>query len=254
MSPEHVLVEPHGDVVVLRLSRPPANAFCLELARDFCAAFEANAVKHAKALVVTGTGDFFSGGLDLKQVPSYSPEQQREFLGVLNGVIGRLYGFPAPVVAAVNGHAMAGAFVLMLTADYRVGPTGDARFGLTEARVGIPFPAAPMVVVHAELAPQDLRFIALYARGFGSEEARRRGVFDELQPPGAVLGRALAVARDMASMPADAYRRIKQQVRGAALARIEEIVAKGADPMLGGWVDASAPEASAQWLAGSKTR
>jgi enoyl-CoA hydratase len=112
MSHEHVVVEPQGDVVVLRLDRPPANAFCLELARNFRAAFETNAVKHAKALVVTGSGDFFSGGLDLKRVPSYSPEHQREFLGVLNGVIGQLYGFPAPVVAAVNGHAMAGAFVL----------------------------------------------------------------------------------------------------------------------------------------------
>jgi hypothetical protein len=69
-----------------------------------------------------------------------------------------------------------------------------------------------------------------------------------------LLGRALEVARDMASMPADGYLRIKQQVRGAALARIEEIVAKGTDPMLGGWVDAAAPEASAQWLARSKTR
>jgi len=254
MSPEHVLVEQHDDVVVLRLHRPPANAFCLELANDFWAAFETDAVKRAKALVVTGSGKFFSGGLDLKLVPAYSAEQQREFLGVLNRVIGRLYGSPVPVVAAVNGHAMAGAFVLVLTADYRVGATDSSQFGLTEARVGIPFPAAPMVVVHAELAPQDLRYIVLHARGFGAEEALRRGVLDELQPPSALLGRALEVARDMASMPADGYLRIKQQVRGAALARIEEIVTKGADPMLGGWVDAAAPEASAQWLARSKTR
>lgn len=254
MSSKHVLIEPCDGAVVLRLSRPPANAFCLELARDFCAALEDAAVQRAKALVLTGSGDFFSGGLDLKRVPHYSPEEQREFLGVLNRVIGRLYGFPAPVVAAVNGHAIAGAFVLVLTADYRVGPTGTARFGLTEARVGIPFPAAPMVVVRAELAPPDLRHIVLGASAFDSEQAKRRGVFDELQPPAAVLGRALEVARDMASMPAEAYRRIKQQVRGAALARIEEIVSNAADPMLAGWVDAAAPEASADWLARSKTR
>lgn len=52
MSHEHVRVEPHGDVVVLRLDRPPANAFCIELTRDFCAALDSDAVKRAKALVV----------------------------------------------------------------------------------------------------------------------------------------------------------------------------------------------------------
>ena len=254
MSTAHVLVEPHGGVAVLRLHRPPANAFCLELARDCFSALASDAVKQAKALIVTGTGSFFSGGLDLRRVPTYTPEQQHEFLVVLNRVIGTLYGFPAPVVAAVNGHAMAGAFVLVLTADYRVGPTGSAQFGLTEARVGIPFPAAPMIVVHAELAPQDVRYAALHARSFGPEEALRRGVLDELQPPEAVLARALEVARDMASMPAEGYRRIKQQVRGAALARIEEVVARSADPMLEHWVDPRAPQASAEWLARSKRR
>ena len=65
MSPEHVLVEQHDEVVVLRLHRPPANAFCLELANDFAAAFETDAVKRAKALVLTGSGKFFSGGLEI---------------------------------------------------------------------------------------------------------------------------------------------------------------------------------------------
>ncbi len=237
-------IERQGPITVVRLDRPPANAFCLELANEFEAAIEAQALSEARALVVTGTGDFFSGGLDLEVVPSYSPQEQRDFLGVLNRVIGWLYARPIPVVAAVNGHAVAGAFVLALAADYRVGPIGNAQFGLTEARVGIPFPAVPMVVLQAELAPQDVRYSALYAHRFGPDEAQRRGVLDELQPAESVLERAVDVARDMASMPADGFRAIKHQVRQAAIDRIQEFVSKDADPMIEGWISPEAPEAA----------
>ncbi|MGI9591940.1 MAG: enoyl-CoA hydratase/isomerase family protein [Myxococcota bacterium] len=248
MSSDNLALEQHDAITVLRLDRPPANALCLELAREFETVWESPEVKDAAALVLTGTGRFFSGGLDLKSVPSYSTAEQRDFLHVLNRMVARLYACPVPLVGAINGHAVAGAFVLALTTDYRVGPTGNAQFGLTEARVGIPFPAAPMIVVRAECAPQDTRYTALLAQTFGSDEARRRGVLDELQPPDAVLERALEVARDMATMPADSYRRIKHQVRRTAIAEIEEVITSGADPMLEGWFDPGAREASAARL------
>jgi len=82
--------------------------------------------------VLTGTDRFFSGGLDLKAVPAYAPAQQRELLDVLNRMIGKLYACPVPLVGGVNGHAIAGGFILALTTDYRVGPQGDALFGLTD--------------------------------------------------------------------------------------------------------------------------
>ena len=251
MSFKHLVIEPHGTVTVMRLNRPPANALELEVAQEFETALDATMQDPPEAIVVTGTGSFFSGGLDLKAVPSYSPEQQRAFLTVLNRAAGKLYACPIPVVGGINGHAIAGGFVFALATDYRVGPTGAAQFGLTEARVGIPFPAAAMAIVQAELAPQDVRYTILYARRFGSEEARLRGVLDELQPPADVLERALEVARDMASTPVDGYQRIKRQVRQAAIARIEEINATGSDPMLGAWVSPDAPEASASVLEGS---
>jgi len=247
---ENLVIEPQGTVTVIRLNRPPANALELEVVGEFEAAFDATMRDPPRAIVVTGTGDFFSGGLDLRVVPSYSPEQQRAFLTALNRAAGKLYACPIPVVGGINGHAIAGGFVFALATDYRVGPTGTAQFGLTEARVGIPFPAAAMAIVQGELAPQDVRYATIYARRFGSEEARRRGVLDELQPPAAVLERALEVARDMATMPPDGYRRIKQQVRQAAIARIEEVNATGSDPMLEAWVSPDAPEAAASVLEG----
>jgi len=254
MPSDTLVLEQHDAITVVRLNRPPANALCLEMAREFEAVWQSQAVKDAAALVLTGAGRFFSGGLDLKSVPGYSASEQRDFLGVLNRMVARLYACPVPLVGAINGHAVAGGFVLALTTDYRVGPTGNAQFGLTEARVGIPFPATPLIVVRAECAPPDMRYSTLLARTFAPDEALRRGVLDELRPADAVLARALEVARDMATMPADGYRRIKHQLRRAAIAEIEEVIARGADPMLDGWFDAGARDAAATHLESSARR
>jgi len=113
-----------------------------------------------------------------------------------------------------------------------------------------------MVVLRAELPPQHLRSITLQARNFGPEEALAKGVLDELCSPEAVLDRALEIACDLAAIPADAYRRIKHQVRADAIARLEEIVATANDPMLEGWFTPEAATSSAAVLresAGRKT-
>jgi enoyl-CoA hydratase len=254
MSSDAISLERHGAITVVKVDRPPANAITLELGQEFEAVFDAAMQEEPEAIVLTGTGRFFSGGLDLKSVPTYSPSQQKAFLHVLNRMIGRLYTCPTPLVGAVNGHAIAGGLILALTADYRIGPTADSFFGLTEARVGIPFPAATMVVLEAELAPADLRYAILYAQIFGPREARQRGMLDELQPAGAVLERALEVAAELASTPADGYRRIKRQLRGAAIRRIEQLIATDADPLLEDWLSPEAREAAAAILSGSRDR
>src|SRR5256885_2021993 len=100
---------------VLSMQRAPANAidiaFLHGLARTF---HEIGHRDDIAAVVLTGTGKVFSAGLDLKQVPSYDRDQQNELLRLLNEVFHQLYGLPKPVVAAINGHAIAGGLVLAL--------------------------------------------------------------------------------------------------------------------------------------------
>jgi enoyl-CoA hydratase len=254
MSAPCIALESHDGVAVLRIDRPPANAISLETTRELEVAFAADTIAEARALVITGTGRFFSGGLDLKEVPGYSQAEQRELLGALNRLLAKLYAHPAPVVAAINGHAVAGGFILALAADYRIGPSNSGQFGLTEVRLGIPFPAVSLIILRAELAARDLRYGMLYARSFGPDEAQRRGALDELQPPEAVLGRGLEVARDLAGMPVGSYRRVKQQLRRAAIAEMDAVLTTGAEPMLDGWLAEGAHEAATATLGGPARR
>ncbi len=249
-----VTIERDQEVAIVRLNRPPANAIDLAMTRAVSTVLDDLMATSPAAIVLTGTDRCFSAGLDLKTVPRYTREQQQTLITLLNRMITRLYACPTPLVGAINGHAIAGGFILALTPDYRVGPQGDALFGLTEARVGIPFPAAPMIVLQAELAPAHVRLVTLQARTFGASDALARGVFDELRPPGEVLARACEVARDMATIPSDAFSRIKRQVRAEGIARLEELEAAGSDPMLEHWFGDEAAGAAAAVLGGIARR
>jgi len=255
MGSEMVRVEKDGTIVICRLDRPPANAVVIAFVERMAEVFDQILEKgDVGALVLTGTGPFFSGGLDLKAVPAYGPDEQRVLIEKVNAMVTRIYGFPRPVVAAVNGHAVAAGLILTLTADYRVGTKAPCQIGLTEARVGIPFPACPMEVLRAEVTPHVARVLALESRNIGGAAALEKGLLDELQPPDRVLPRALEVARDLAGIPPEAYRRIKRQLRGETLARMEAIVAERSDPMLDAWIVPGAAEASAAVLKGAAGR
>ncbi len=236
MSKQHVHIEQHDRVAVVRLDRPPANALDLSFTRDLEAALREVESGDAASLVLTGSGDFFSAGLDLEVVPGYSREHQRDMIVALGRLVGRLYGNPRPTVAAVNGHGVAAGTLLALACDYRIGPLGDYRFGLTGARGGIPYPIAAQAVIDYELDAATRRILLLGAALLSPDEAAARGILDELHPPERVLERAIEVARERAELPADTYAKIKGQLRAAALRRIREANDAGNDPLLVSWI------------------
>jgi enoyl-CoA hydratase len=237
----HVRIEERGDIAVVHIDRTPANALDLELLEDGRRALEELAGAEPGAVVMTGREGFFSAGVDLKLAPTLDRAGQRAMVEGINRLFAGWYSFPRPLVAAVNGHAIAGGLILALCADYRVGG-GDGKLGLTELRAGIGYPLAAMTVVRSELGPRAARLLVLQAELVPADEARELGALDEVVPPQRILPRALEVAGQLAALPRSAYGRIKHQLRAGAMRTLEDI---DRDPLLDAWIAPEAGEAAA---------
>jgi enoyl-CoA hydratase len=218
-------------VSLLAIDRPPANAMDVELLVELVAALESLAADPPPALVITGRPGFFSAGVDLKAAPTYGPDEQRQLVESINRMVLTGYGLPCPVVAAVTGHAIAGGLVLALCADVRVAATNGS-YGLTEVKVGVPYPQAAIGLVRAELAPPAARRLVFGNELVDGQEAIGLGLFDEALQPGDVLSRAREVAHGLVEMPSAVYARTKRDLRQLTLDELHK--AASDDPLLAG--------------------
>ena len=239
--PRHVTIEQRGDVALVRIDRPPANALDLSLLDEGHGVLADLGAAEPGAVVLTGRDGFFSAGVDLKLVPTLDAAAQRAMVGGINRLFAGWYSFERPVVCAVNGHAIAGGLILALCGDHRVCATGEAKLGLTELRAGIPYPAAALAIVRAELTPQAARRLALHADLVDPPRALELGLVDELAEPDEVLDRALELADELAALPHDAYAKVKRQVRGATISQLERV---DEDPLLDGWISTETQSAA----------
>ena len=229
-------------VTVLTADRPPANAMDIEFLGQLGDAVESLAADVPNGLVLAGREGVFSAGADLKAVPGYGPDEQRRMVEGINRMALSVYGLPCPVVCAITGHAIAGGFVLALCGDHRVA-SSEGRYGLTEVKVGVPYPQAAIGVVRAELTPSAARVLALGNRLVDAGECVRLGAFDEAVAPGTVLDRAVAVARELSDLPSGVYARTKEELRGATLASLRDAARR--DPLREAWLEASRGSQSA---------
>jgi enoyl-CoA hydratase/carnithine racemase len=167
-------------------------------------------------LLLTGAGDVFSAGLDLAEVANLDLERARGLLTALEAVVEALFTYPAPTVALVNGHAIAGGCILALCCDHRVA-TADpaARIGLNEVALGLALPPRTFRMVRARLSPAAAEQAILGAQLHDPASARALGLVDEI----AADPRAVAVARleALSQHPREAYARAKAGFRGGVL-------------------------------------
>lgn len=216
--------EDRGPVSILHLRYGKANAIDREL---FTALErELDGLEGTGALVLTGAGSMFSAGVDLFRVRDGGGDYAAALVAELHAALLRLYGFPRPVVAAINGHAIAGGCILAATCDRRILAAGKAKLGVSELKVGVPFPVAPLEILRGLLAPHVFSDLVLTARLVDGDEALRLGLVDEVVPADTLLERAVAVAAEMAAIPAPAFGMVKRAVRAPVLERIEALAAE----------------------------
>jgi enoyl-CoA hydratase len=127
-----------------------------------------------------------------------------------------IFLFPKPVVAAINGHAIAGGCVLACCADYRVLAKGAGRMGVTELLVGVPFPPFAFEVLRATTSPMHFPKFTASGETFDTEGALANGFADEAVNADRLLPRALEKAEQLAAIRAEAFAVNKLHVRAPA--------------------------------------
>lgn len=204
-----------GEVVVLRLAHGKVNALDLELLRALVQTLDELA-EQGVPLVLTGRGTTFSAGVDLRRLVTEPGAYVPAFLGALSTAFRTLFGYPGPVVAAVNGHAIAGGLVLSAACDHRVAADRSARFGLSELAVGVPFPTSAIEIMRHTVGTAGAQRLALSAELLDTPAALAAGLLDEVVADDMLLDTAVARAASRAARGLDAYRLTKRQLRRPA--------------------------------------
>lgn len=209
-----------GGVRLLTLTRPPANALDESLLMALGEALNAaQADPGVRAVVLTGDGRFFSGGFDLA-APRRDAAAARQMRILYRALHAELLGFPKPTLAMVNGHAIAGGFVLALACDYRLGIEGDYRVGLNEVAVGAGFPRTAVEIVRLRLPHARASELMLGAALYPASQAVRLGLVDELVAADGFQATVLRRAARLGAFPRAAYVDAKLALAADALERI----------------------------------
>ena len=195
-------------IVTLRLAHGKASALDVELRNALTN--ELRDASSARAVIITGTGSIFSAGVDLFRMTNEGAAYVDRFVPTLRDVLTTLFEFPRPIVAAVNGHAIAGGCLIAAACDVRLMCGG--KIGVPELLVGVPFPAIAIQILQYA-AGRDAIQLAYSAATFTPEEARAKGLIDEVVAPDQLMTRAEAEATRLASIPSESFRLTKLQLR-----------------------------------------
>jgi enoyl-CoA hydratase/carnithine racemase len=190
-----------GDVIELKMARPPVNALNGALLTDLLEALRTAASGPARAIVLSGRPGLFSAGLDIPELLAKDPAAMMAFWRLFFDVQRQLAGSPVPIVAAITGHSPAGGAVLAMYCDYRVMAQGKYGIGLNEVAVGLY--AGPVIhaVLRRVVGPRRAELLLSTGRLMSPDEALAFGFVDELAPEPDVVARAFEWAQQTARLP-----------------------------------------------------
>lgn len=210
-------IELDSDLATLTFNRPEKrNAISHEMIEELFAAFDELESGRARVVILTGSGQSFCAGMDLRALQELANDMKQHKAskgGTLKGglpcpsdanladsrrlakLFRRIYDFPKPLIAAVNGPAIAGGSGIATLCDFTLAAP-DAKFGYTEVRVGF-IPALVSVFLVRQIGEKRARDLLLSGRILGAEEAHRLGLVNELVPQDKLLERARALAAEL---------------------------------------------------------
>jgi methylglutaconyl-CoA hydratase len=214
-----LLLECRDAIATITLNRPDKrNAVTSAMIADLQSVLDAIEKNHAtRVVILTGAGKAFCAGMDLEMlaaIAKQSPTENQEDSRRIAKMLRRIWSFPRPLIAAVNGAAYAGGCGIATLCDFTLA-VPEAKFGYTEVKIGF-LPAIVSVFLTRQIGEKRSRDLLLTGRIIDAREAKEFGMVTEVVPAEHLLDRAHELANDLISASPSSLARAKQLLTSAA--------------------------------------
>jgi methylglutaconyl-CoA hydratase len=216
-----------GELATITLNRPEKrNAISPETIGDILGVLDEAERSPARAVILTGAGNAFCAGMDLEALRNLATQTQEQHVADaerMGKMFYRVYSFPKPLIAAVNGPAIAGGTGIATLADFTLA-VPEAKFGYTEARIGF-LPAVVSVFLLRQVGEKVARELLLTGKIFDATEAHRLGLVTEIVPADKLMNAARELGRTLAAMSPTSLTATKRLILGWSEAEIQRDLA-----------------------------
>ncbi len=223
MNFDTIKLTTEGRAAILTLNRPDKrNAISPQMIEELLAAFDEIEAGHARAVILTGAGKAFCAGMDLealRESADASHGQHVEDSRRTARLFRRIWGFPKPTIAAVNGAAIAGGSGLATLCDFTLAAP-EAKFGYTEVNIGF-IPAFVSVFLTRQIGEKRARDLLLSARIFDAAEAHQMGLVSMVIAKECLLGRAREIASAIVAASPSSIAHTKRLLTASEVAAVD---------------------------------
>src|ERR1700682_5393561 len=218
-----LLVETAGPITRITLNRAEKrNAISSGMIAELQSALDAIEKTKSRVVIVTGAGKAFCAGMDLEMLGSIaqqSPAENQEDSRRIAKMFRRIWSFPKPMIAAVNGAALAGGCGIATLCDFTIA-VPEAKFGYTEVRIGF-LPAIVSVFLIRQIGEKRARDLLLTGRMVEAAEAKEMGLVTEIVAPEKLMERAHELAEVLIAASPSSLTRAKRLLTSSAAAGID---------------------------------
>lgn len=225
----------HGEILEIRLDRPPVNALNHGLVKELRGAVEQAPAKGARAIVLSGSPGMFSAGLDVPELLGYDRAGMSAFWQDFFDMLRAVATSPIPVVAAITGHSPAGGAVIALFCDQRIAAEGKFKIGLNEVQVGLPVPRVILAALTRLVGQRQAERLAVRGLLISPPDALAAGLVDQLVAPEQVVPAALAWCRETLALPPAAMDITRRSLRGDFKVLFDQLSAGTREEMTSVW-------------------
>jgi methylglutaconyl-CoA hydratase len=218
-----LLLDISGNLATLTLDRPDKrNAISTAMIAELQSALDEIETSHARVGILTGSGKAFCAGMDLEMlaaIAQQSPSENQEDSRRVAKMFRRIWSFSKPLIAAVNGPALAGGCGIATLCDFTLA-VPEAKFGYTEVKIGF-LPAIVSVFLSRQIGEKRTRDLLLTGRILEPAEAKEMGLINEIVPAEKLMERAKELAEILIAASPASVTRAKRLLTSAAAAGVD---------------------------------